>query len=49
MPFNKRKEDTQNNWTFIDPSIWTQELLLSNDGKYIFECKFYARLLLCRL
>ena len=29
-----------NNWNFIGFYYETSELLLSNDGKYIFHCKF---------
>ena len=28
------------NWSFINTYPFTKELLLSNDGKYIFHCKF---------
>ena len=42
MSLEEKKEFTKNNWNFYEMFIdqFTRELLLSNDGKYIFHCKF---------
>ena len=36
----KKLQIKKANWSFITTDISTNELLLSNDGKYIFHCKF---------
>ena len=40
MPLEKRKEYQNKNWDFFRTHEGTRELLLSNDGRYIFHCKF---------
>lgn len=40
MIISQKMQDVRQNWNFINPSFYTQELLLSYDGKYVFECNF---------
>ena len=41
MSLQEKLEYKAKNWSFINNTgPWTKELLLSNDGKYIFHCKF---------
>ena len=40
MSLQDKKKHIKDNWNFISTDNLTQELLLSNDGKYIFHCKF---------
>ena len=40
MTLGEKKEYKNKNWNFFYTYSNTQELLLSNDGKYIFYCKF---------
>ena len=39
MTLTRKFEHVRRNWSFIEIGLATQELLLSNDGNYIFECK----------
>ena len=40
MILREKKEYVSKNWSFIPTYSDTEQLLLSNDGKYIFHCKF---------
>ena len=40
MSIDDKKRYCKQNWSFFRTGDWTRELLLSNDGKYIFHCKF---------
>ena len=40
MTLDQRKAHVKKNWTYIDTNCYTYELLRSNDGEYIFKCKF---------
>ena len=41
MNLERKIEYTNKNWSFINTDYGEiKELLLSNDGKYIFHCKF---------
>ena len=39
MPLKDRRKYSEENWTYRT-SDYTSELLLSNDRKYLFKCKF---------
>ena len=39
MTLDQKLAHAKKNWNFINAGSWTKELLLSNDGKYIFQCK----------
>ena len=39
MTLDRKKALIKNNWSFIGFYGTQGELLLSNDGKYIFQCK----------
>ena len=41
MTLQQKLEYKSKNWSFVPTYPHTQELLLSNDGKYIFHCKFH--------
>ena len=40
MTLKQKIEYIKKNWSFIITDDYTKELLLSDDGKYIFHCKF---------
>ena len=40
MSFKEKLEYKNKNWSFFNTYNETQELLVSNDGKYIFHCNF---------
>ena len=40
MSLEEKLKYKNKNWSFVGTGPDTKELLLSNDGKYIFICKF---------